>query len=124
MPQDLTAHRCINLRLPTLGGIYAWEFEKDHRALRVRVEGQLIFNGTAPMLDAALAGFGLAYLPQDTVQALIDAGRLVHVLAEWCPAFPGYHLYYPSRRQPTPAFALLVAALRKRAGQTLCTEAS
>jgi len=114
-PQDLTAHRCINLRLPTLGGIYAWEFEKDGREVRVRVEGQLVFNGTAPMLDAALAGFGLAYLPEDTAQPHIEAGRLVRVLADRCPCYPGYHLYYPSRRQPTPAFVLLVEALRRGA---------
>jgi DNA-binding transcriptional LysR family regulator len=113
-PQDLTAHACINLRLPTHGGLYAWEFEKAGRELKVRVEGQLVFNGTAPMLDAALAGFGLAYLPEDNVQAYLDEGRLVRVLAEWCPPYPGYHLYYPSRRQPTPAFALLIEALRYR----------
>ncbi len=111
-PRDLTAHRCINLRLPTLGGLYAWEFEKAGRELKVRVEGPLTFNGNAPMLDAALAGFGLAYLPEDTVQPHTDAGRLIRVLADWCPPFAGYHLYYPSRRQPTPAFALLVNALR------------
>jgi DNA-binding transcriptional LysR family regulator len=113
-PQDLTAHSCINLRLPTHGGLYAWEFEKDGRPLRVRVEGQLIFNGSNPMLDAALAGFGLAYLPEDTVETDLADGRLIRVLADWCPPYPGYHLYYPSRRQPTPAFALLVAALRYR----------
>jgi len=113
-PQDLTAHACINLRLPTHGGLYAWEFEKGGREIRVRVEGQLVFNGTAPMLDAALAGFGLAYVPEDTVQTHIADGRLVRVLADWCPPYPGYHLYYPSRRQPTPAFALLVNALRYR----------
>jgi DNA-binding transcriptional LysR family regulator len=112
--QDLTAHNCINLRLPTHGGLYAWEFEKGGRELRVRVEGQLVFNGTAPMLDAALAGFGLAYLPEDQVQAHLADGRLVRVLADWCPPYPGYHLYYPCRRQPTPAFALLVEALRYR----------
>jgi DNA-binding transcriptional LysR family regulator len=113
VPQDLTAHRCINLRLPTLGGIYAWEFEKDGGELRVRVEGPLVFNGTAPMLDAALAGFGLAYVPEDMVQAHISEGRLIRVLEDWCPPYAGYHLYYPSRRQPTPAFALLVNALRE-----------
>ena len=113
-PQDLTAHACINLRLPTHGGLYAWEFEKGGREIRVRVEGQLVFNGTAPMLDAALAGFGLAYVPEDTVRTHIADGRLIRVLAEWCPSYPGYHLYYPSRRQPTPAFALLVNALRYR----------
>ncbi len=113
-PQDLTAHACINLRLLTHGGLYAWEFEKGGREIRVRVEGQLVFNGTAPMLDAALAGFGLAYVPEDTVQTHIADGRLIRVLADWCPYYPGYHLYYPSRRQPTPAFALLVNALRYR----------
>ncbi|MEK0081605.1 LysR family transcriptional regulator [Benzoatithermus flavus] len=114
-PQDLTAHDCINIRLPTYGGLYAWEFEKDGRQLRVRVEGQLVFNNTALRLNAALAGLGLAYLPEDQVQAHLAEGRLVRVLADWCPPFPGYHLYYPSRRQPTPAFALLVEALRHRA---------
>ncbi len=113
-PQDLTTHTCINLRLPTHGGLYAWEFEKGGRELRVRVDGQLVFNGTAPMLDAALAGFGLAYVPEDSVQAHLADGRLIRVLADWCPPYPGYHLYYPSRRQPTPAFALLVNALRYR----------
>jgi DNA-binding transcriptional LysR family regulator len=113
-PQDLTAHACINLRLPTHGGLYAWEFTKAGRELRVRVEGQLVFNATAPMLDAALAGFGLAYLPEDDVKQHIAEGRLVRVLADWCPPYPGYHLYYPSRRQTTPAFALLVNALRYR----------
>jgi DNA-binding transcriptional LysR family regulator len=111
-PHDLTTHTCINLRLPTHGGLYAWEFEKGGRELRVRVEGQLVFNGTGPMLDAALAGFGLAYLPEGAVQAHLAAGRLIRVLADWCPPYPGYHLYYPTRRQPTPAFALLVNALR------------
>ena len=113
-PQDLPTHACINLRLPTHGGLYAWEFEKGGRELRVRVEGQLVFNGTSPMLDAALSGFGLAYVPEDTVQAYISNGRLIRVLSDWCPLYPGYHLYYPSRRQPTPAFALLVNALRYR----------
>jgi DNA-binding transcriptional LysR family regulator len=113
-PQDLTTHACINLRLPTHGGLYAWEFEKGGREIRVRVEGQLVFNGTAPMLDAALSGFGLAYVPEDTVLAHLTNGRLIRVLADWCPPYPGYHLYYPSRRQPTPAFALFVNALRYR----------
>ena len=113
-PQQLTAHSCINLRLPTLGGLYAWEFEKGARELRVRVEGQLVVNGTAAMLDAALAGLGLAYLPEDIVRGHLDSGRLVRVLADWCPPYPGYHLYYPSGRQPTLAFSLLIAALRVR----------
>src|SRR4051794_2809717 len=113
-PQDLTAHNCINLRLPTYGGLYAWEFEKNGRELRVRVEGQLVFNGVFPILDAALAGFGLAYMPEDLAIPHLADGRLERVLADWCPPWPGYHLYYPSRRQSSPAFALLVEALRHR----------
>jgi len=114
VPQDLTAHACINMRLPTYGGIYAWEFEKRGRALKVRVEGQLVFNNIALRVNAALSGLGLAYLPEGQVQAHLAGGRLVRVLADWCPAFSGYHLYYPSRRQTAPAFALLVDALRYR----------
>jgi DNA-binding transcriptional LysR family regulator len=113
-PHDLVAHDCINIRLPTYGGLYAWEFEKDRRELKVRVEGQLVFNNVALRLNATLAGFGLAYLPEDQVRAHLADGRLTRVLADWCPPFAGYHLYYPSRRQPTPAFALLVDALRYR----------
>jgi DNA-binding transcriptional LysR family regulator len=113
-PQDLTGHACINLRLPTLGGLYAWEFEKARRELKVRVEGQIVLNSASMIMKAALAGFGLAYLPEDRVRELVADGRLVRVLADWCPLFPGYHLYYPSRRQPTPAFKLLVEALRFR----------
>jgi DNA-binding transcriptional LysR family regulator len=113
-PQDLAGHNCINLRLPTYGGLYAWEFEKGKRELKVHVDGQLVFNNVALRLHAALAGLGLAYLPEDQVQAQLAEGRLVRVLADWCPPFPGCHLYYPSRRQPTPAFALLVEALRYR----------
>jgi DNA-binding transcriptional LysR family regulator len=111
-PQDLTGHNCINLRLPTLGGLYAWEFEKGGRELKVRVEGQLVLNGSTQMLDAALAGLGLAYLPQDMAQPHVDRGRLTQVLEDWCPPYSGYHLYYPSRRQSSPAFSLLVDALR------------
>jgi DNA-binding transcriptional LysR family regulator len=113
-PQELTAHDCINLRLPTYGGLYAWEFEKGGRELKVRVEGQLVFNNIALRLNAALAGFGLAYLPEDQVHTHLADGRLIRVLADWCPGFSGYHLYYPSRRQPAPASALLVDALRYR----------
>lgn len=113
-PQDLTAHTCINLRLPTYGGLYAWEFAKRGREMKVRVEGQLVFNNIALRLNAVLAGFGLAFLPEDQVTAHLADGSLVRVLADWCPTFPGYHLYYPSRRQPTPAFSLLVDALRYR----------
>jgi DNA-binding transcriptional LysR family regulator len=116
-PQDLTGHSCINLRLPTFGALYAWEFEKGGRELNVRVEGQLVFSTTALILRAALAGFGLAYLPEDQVKSYLEDGRLVRVLAEWCPPFSGYHLYYLSRRQLTPAFSLLVDALRYRGGR-------
>jgi DNA-binding transcriptional LysR family regulator len=115
LPQDLVHHRCINLRLPTHGGLYAWEFDKANRELRVRVEGQVTFNGTPQMLNAALAGFGLAYLPEDLARPYIDKGRLKRVLADWCQPYTGYHLYYPSRRQPSSAFALMVDALRYRA---------
>lgn len=113
-PQDLTAHRCINLRLPTHGGLYAWEFEKNGRELRVRVEGQLVFNSVTPILQAALDGFGIAYLPQNQVQIHLDDGQLTQLLSDWSPPFSGYHLYYPSRRQPTPAFVLVTEALRCR----------
>ena len=113
-PQDLIAHHCINLRLPTLGGFYAWGFERGKRELKVRVEGQVVFNSTEIMLKATLAGFGLAYLPADLARAYVAQGTLIRVLAEWCPPFPGYHLYYPSRRHVTPAFAILVEALRYR----------
>jgi DNA-binding transcriptional LysR family regulator len=113
-PQDLVNHNCINLRLPTLGGLYAWEFEKAGRELKVRVEGQLTFNSTAQMLNAALSGFGLTYLPESLAQPHVAKGRLKQVLTDWCPPFSGYHLWYPSRRQPSVAFALLVEALRHR----------
>jgi DNA-binding transcriptional LysR family regulator len=113
-PQDLTHHNCINLRLPTHGGVYAWEFEKGGRELRVRVDGQLVCNGAHQMLNAALGGLGLAYLPEDLAQPHIGEGRLRRVLEDWCPQYSGYHLYYPSRRQTSPAFALLVDALRYR----------
>ena len=113
-PQDLTDHNCINLRLPTYGGLYAWEFEKGGRELKVRVEGQLVLNGTMQMLNAALAGFGLAYVPEDLAQPYLAKGLLKRVLEDWCPTYSGYHLYYPSRRQPSAAFALLVDALRYR----------
>ena len=113
-PRDLIEHNCINLRLPTRGGLYAWEFEKGKRKLNVHVEGQLIFNDTYQMLNAALAGFGLAYVPQDLAQPHVARNRLKRVLDDWCPPFSGPHLYYPSRRQVTPAIALLVDALRYR----------
>ncbi|MET3844335.1 LysR family transcriptional regulator [Bradyrhizobium sp. OAE829] len=113
-PQDLTAHDCITVRLPTSGGIYAWEFEKRGREVKVRVDGQLVFNSIPLRLSAVLAGHGLAYLPEDQVKRHLADGRLIRVLDDWCAPFSGYHLYYPSRRQPTPAFAVLVEALRYR----------
>ncbi len=113
-PQDLIGHNCINLRLPTHGGLYAWEFEKGGRELKVRVEGQLIFNSTVQMLNAALAGLGLVYAPEGMVQPYLARGRLKRVLEDWCLPYPGYHLWYPSRRQSSAAFALLVDALRYR----------
>jgi DNA-binding transcriptional LysR family regulator len=112
VPQDLASHACINLRFATSGGLYAWEFEKDGRALNVRVEGPLTFNASRMCRRAALDGFGLAFLPEDEVAVDIAKGRLLRVLEDWTPPFPGYHLYYPSRRQHSPVFALLLEALR------------
>ncbi|MGV1792298.1 LysR family transcriptional regulator [Rhizobium lusitanum] len=114
-PHDLTVHNCINLRLPTLGGLYAWEFEKKGRPLNVRVQGQFTCNDVLTIIDVARNGLGLACLPDDTVRVELENGRLVRVLEDWCPPFPGYHLYYPSRRQNSPAFNLLIEALRGRA---------
>jgi DNA-binding transcriptional LysR family regulator len=113
-PQDLIGHNCINLRLPTHGSLYAWEFEKGSRELKVRVEGQLTCSGTAQLLSAALAGLGLAYLPEGMAEPHLAKGRLKRVLADWCPSYSGYHLYYPSRRQASAAFTLVVDALRYR----------
>ena len=115
-PQDLVHHNCINFRQPSAGGLYAWEFEKRGRELRVRVDGQLVFNGAYQVLNAARGGFGLACILEDMVQADLAEGRLKRVLGDWCAPFSGYHLYYPSRRQPSPAFALLVSALRFNKG--------
>jgi DNA-binding transcriptional LysR family regulator len=116
-PQDLTEHRCVNLRLSTRGGIYAWEFEKRGRECRVRVDGQFTVNGIAPMLTATLDGCGVGYLPFDLVEPHLGRGALVQLLSDWTPPFGGYHLYYPSRRQPTNAFTVLLEALRyRRAG--------
>ncbi|HTY67005.1 MAG TPA: LysR family transcriptional regulator [Alphaproteobacteria bacterium] len=113
-PQDLAQHKCINLRLPTAGGLYAWELQKGRRELHVRVDGQLALNDVPMILRAAAAGFGLACVPDDHTAEMIADGRLVRVLEDWCPPFAGYHLYYPSRRQPSAAFSLLVDALRYR----------
>jgi DNA-binding transcriptional LysR family regulator len=111
-PQDLTAHNCINIRLPTYGGIFPWDLEQDGREVKVRVEGQLIFNNVGLRLASALQGLGLAYMPEDLVLPHTATGQLIRVLEDWCPPFPGYHLYYPSRRHSSPAFALLVETLR------------
>jgi len=115
-PQELTRHNCINLRLPTHGGLYAWELERDGRELNVHVDGQLVLNSTGAMLNAALAGLGLAYVPEDLARPHLAEGRLQRVLEDWWPYFPGYHLYYPNRNHPSAAFTLLVEALRYRRG--------
>jgi DNA-binding transcriptional LysR family regulator len=114
-PGDLTAHRCVNLRLPTHGGLYAWDFEKGNKEVSVRVQGQTVFNNTFLMLRAALDGMGFAYVPFDIMEEHIKQGRLVPVLQDWWPTFPGYHLYYANRRQLAPALALVIEALRYRA---------
>jgi len=111
-PNDLTAHPCINQRMPTSGGLYVWDFERRGHRVNVRVDGPLIFNTAPPQVDAALAGLGIALLPEDELMTHIDSGSLVRVLQDWCPKFAGYHLYYPSKRQPSPAFSLVVKALR------------
>jgi DNA-binding transcriptional LysR family regulator len=113
-PQDLVAHSCINLRLPTHGGLWPWEFERNGRELKVRVDGQLTFNNIFQVRDAALAGFGLAYIPEDIARPYVAKGQLLWVLDEWSPPWSGYHLYYPSRRQASPALALIVETLRHR----------
>lgn len=115
-PHDLANHNCINLRLPTHGGVYVWEFEKAGRPVNVRVDGQLTVNDIALARRGAIDGVGIACLPDDYLQDDVEAGRLIRILEAWSPPFPGYHLYYPSRRQQSPAFALLVEALRYRAG--------
>jgi DNA-binding transcriptional LysR family regulator len=114
-PKDLVGHTCINFRLPTFGGLYAWEFEENGRELKIRVEGQLTFNNIFNALDATLDGFGLAYIPEEIILPYVAEGRLLRVLQEWSPYWDGYHLYYPSRRQSSPAFVALVEALRHRA---------
>lgn len=113
-PQDLTAQNCIGIRLPTYGGIFPWDLDKDGHEVNVRIEGQLVFNNISLRLSSALDGLGLAYLPEDQVLDHVQAGRLVRVMEDWCGPFPGYHLYYPSRRHTSPAFALLVDTLRYR----------
>lgn len=111
-PSDLAAHRCIDIRFPTYGGVDAWEFERKGKKLKVRVSGQLVFNSTTHIADAAVGGLGVAYLPEDEFAPHLAEGRLIRVLEEWCEPFSGFHLYYPSRRQPSPAFSLVLDALR------------
>ncbi|MBB4000854.1 DNA-binding transcriptional LysR family regulator [Aureimonas pseudogalii] len=113
-PQDLTSHDCINLRLPTKGGLYVWEFEKDDKEVRVRVDGQLVFNGANQITAAAVDGYGLSFIPEGLAIDHIASGRLVQVLSDWCPSYPGYHLCYPSRRQASAAFKIVLEALRER----------
>jgi DNA-binding transcriptional LysR family regulator len=112
VPQDLSNHRCINLRLPTKGNLFTWEFEKGGHNVNLHVQGQLVFNSSQPILRAALAGFGVAYIPEDMATAHIEQGKLTRVLNDWCPYYQGYHLYYASRRQSSLAFKLLINALR------------
>ncbi|WP_122664275.1 LysR family transcriptional regulator [Pseudomonas viridiflava] len=112
VPQDLTSHNCINIRFPTHGELFVWDFEKDGREVKVRVEGQLTFNSIVMRMDAVLAGLGVAYLPEDRVAAYIEDGQLIAVLDDWCQPCPGYHLYYPNRRHASLAFSLVVDALR------------
>ena len=111
-PHDLRKHRCINFRLPAAGTIYKWEFERGHRKVEVGVDGPLIFDDEGMVLDAALTGLVLAYLIEDQVASLLRAGALSRVLEDWCPAFPGFFLYYPGRRQVSPALAALIDAIR------------
>lgn len=113
-PQELTGQNCIRLRLPTHGGIYAWEFEKGGQILHVQVQGQMIFNQSVHILNAALQGYGIAYLPEEQIKPYVAQGQLIQLLEPWCPTFPGYHLYFPSRRQSSPAFSLIVDTLRYR----------
>lgn len=111
-PQELTRHRCINQRMPSSGGLYVWDFARKGKQVNVRVDGPLIFNTVPPQIDAAVQGLGILLLPEDEVADLLTQGSLVRVLEDWCPVFAGYHLYYPSRRQPSPAFSLVLQALR------------
>lgn len=113
-PYELAKHNCIGLRLPTKGGLYAWEFEKDGREFQVRVDGQVTFNGVNQILKAAVDGYGIGFVPDGLALPHVEAGRLVHILGDWCPRYPGYHLYYPSRRQPSAAFKIVFEALRDR----------
>lgn len=118
VPQDLTGHSCIRLRLPTSGGFFIWPFEKDGREMNVRIQGQMAFNSISMMRRAALDGLGIAFMPDDEAATAMHDGRLIRVLADWCPPRPAYHLYYPTRRQHSPAFALVIDALRYRGSST------
>lgn len=111
-PHDLRKHRCINFWLPTAGTIYKWEFEQGHRKMEVGVDGPLVFDDEEMVVDAALTGVGLAYVIEDQVASLIQAGALARVLEDWCPPFPGFFLYYPGRRQASPALAAFIDAIR------------
>lgn len=113
-PRDLMNHNCVNMRMQSGGGLYVWDFQRQGRQLNVRVNGQLTFNTSPNIVDAALAGLGIAWLPEEEFAPHIEEGRLVRVLEDWCTPFPGYYLYYPTRRQPSPAFSLVVDALRYR----------
>ena len=115
-PRDLVGHNCINQRMQTAGGLFAWDFARRGKPLNVRVQGQMIFNTSLSIVDAAVAGLGLAHLPEQEFTPHLEQGRLQRVLEDWCPALPGFYLYYPSRRQPSPAFSLVVEALRVRQG--------
>lgn len=112
VPADLTAHNCINMRFPTTGGLYVWEFERRGRQVNVRVDGQATFNSSPHIVLAALEGLGIAFLPEEEFAPYLEQGQLVRTLQDWCPPFSGYHLYYPSRKQHSPAFALVIEALR------------
>ncbi|HDS1530781.1 TPA: LysR family transcriptional regulator [Stenotrophomonas maltophilia] len=117
-PRDLLKHNCINMRMQTAGGLYTWDFERRGQALNVRVDGQLIFNTSPSMVDSAVAGLGIASLPEEEFAPYLEDGSLVRVLEDWCPPFPGYYLYYPSRKQPSHAFSLVLDALRWTAPAT------
>lgn len=121
-PHELTQHKCINQRMVKSGGLYIWDFDQDGGNLNVRVSGQLIFNTSEHIVDAALAGLGIAFLPEEEFETHIEDGRLVRILEQWCKPFPGYYLYYPSRKQHSPAFSLVVEALRVSRKQKLANE--
>lgn len=114
IPEDLKNHNCINLRLPTYGGLYIWDFSDGKNDITIRVKGQLIFSSASQIKRACLAGLGIAYLPYDMMKDDVEQGKLIRVLSDWCPPFPGYHIYYPNRREPSSAFTTIIEALRHR----------